>query len=221
MNLLGKIMRKFAFSFNMLLPVILAALLFIPYTLNFLAHAMVGEKQFPPLIMMKLPLESTAVTLPAEVVQFTPFDITLQLDSEALAKRINDIVVKSPNGVAMQGISGKILSGMQAEIVGNGFHIDNPGPQVQLFSNRGRTLWSWKITPLSPNRQVLTLRLHLRAIGSKQESLQIADLAEIQTFVQKNPAEWMKRYGIWFIAAGLLVIGIWRRMRQYKKIDKL
>lgn len=210
-------MRKFAINFNMLLPAILAALLFIPYTLNFLAHAMVGEKQFPPLIMMKLPVESTAVTLPAEVVQFTPFDITLQLDSEALAKRINDIVINSPNGVAMQGISGKVLSGMQAEIVGNGFHIDNPGPQVQLFSTRGRTLWSWKIMPLSPNRQALTLQLHLRAIDGGQESQQIVDLAEIQTFVQKNSAEWMKRYGIWFIAAGLLAIGILVRMRRSRK----
>ncbi|SDZ00130.1 hypothetical protein [Nitrosomonas sp. Nm33] len=207
-------MRKFAISFNMLLPAILAALLFIPYTINFLAHAMVGEKQFPPIIMMKLPVESTAVALPAEVVQFTPFDITLQLDSDALAKRINDIVAKSPHGVAMQGISGKVLSSMQAEIVGNGFHIDNPGPQVQLFSARGKTLWSWKITPLSPNRQALTLRLHLKAIDSRQESQQIVDLAEIQSFVQKNPTEWMKRYGIWFIAAGLLAIGIWRRMRR-------
>ncbi|MDV6344126.1 hypothetical protein [Nitrosomonas sp. Is37] len=207
-------MRKFAISFNMLLPAILAALLFIPYILNFLAHAMVGEKQFPPIIMMKLPVESTAVALPAEVVQFTPFDITLQLDSDALAKRITDIVAKSPHGVAMQGISGKVLSSMQAEIVGNGFHIDNPGPQVQLFSARGKTLWSWKITPLSPNRQALTLRLHLKAIDSRQESQQIVDLAEIQTFVQKNPTEWMKRYGIWFIAAGLLAIGIWRRMRR-------
>ncbi|SFL72755.1 hypothetical protein [Nitrosomonas communis] len=209
-------MRKFAISFNMLLPIILAALLFIPYTLNFLAHAMVGEKQFPPIIMMKLPVESTAVTLPAAVVQSTPFDITLQLDSDALAKRINDIVAKFPHGVAMQGISGKVLSNMQAEIAGNGFHIDNPGPQAQLISTQGGTLWSWKITPLSPNRQTLALRLYIIAIDRGQESQQIVDLAEIQTFVQKNPAEWMKRYGIWFLAAGLLVGVIWRRIRRSK-----
>ncbi len=209
-------MRKFAISFNMLLPIILAALLFIPYILNFLAHAMVGEKQFPPIIMMRLPVESTAVALPAEVVQFMPFDITLQLDSDALAKRINDILAKSPHGVAMQGISGRVLSSMQAEIVGNGFHIDNPGPQVQLISTRGATLWSWKITPLSPSRQTLALRLHIIAIDRDQESQQIVDLAEIQTFVRKNPAEWMKRYGIWFIAAGLLAIVTWRRIRRSK-----
>lgn len=209
-------MRKFAISFNMLLPALMAALLFIPYAMNFLAHAMVGDKQFPPIIMMKLPVESTVVTLPAEVVQFTPFDITLQLDTNALAKRINDIIAKSPHGVAMQGISGKVLASMQAEITGDGFHIDNPGAQAQLFSNHGETLWSWKITPLTPNRQALTLQLHLTAIGSEHEGQKIVDVAEIQTFVQKNPAEWLKRYGIWFIAAGLLAIAIWRKMRQAK-----
>ncbi|SFI49182.1 hypothetical protein [Nitrosomonas sp. Nm34] len=209
-------MRKFAISFNLLFPILLAALLFIPYTLNFLAHAMVGEKQFPPIIMMKLPVESTAVTLPAEVVQFTPFDITLQLDSDALAKRINDIIAKFPQGVAMQGISDKVLSHMQAEIAGNGFHIDNPGPQAQLISTQGGTLWSWKITPLSPSRQTLALRLHITAIDHGQESQQIVDLAEIQTFVQKNPTEWIKRYGIWLLAAGLLIVVSWRRIRQPK-----
>lgn len=212
-------MRKFAISFNMLLPVFLAALLFIPYAMNFLAHAMVGEKQFPPIIMMKLPVESTSVTLPDEVMQFTPFKIAFQLDANALAKRINDIIAKSPHGVAMQGITGEVLSSMQAEIVGNGFHIDNPGPQAQLFSSHGGTLWSWEITPLTPNRQALTLRLHLTTIDGGQESLKIADVAEIQTFVQKNPAEWMKRYGIWFLAAGLLVLGIWRRMHRSNKLD--
>lgn len=210
-------MRKFAISFNILLPALLAALLFIPYIMNFLAHALVGKKQFPPAIMMKLPVESTAVALPAEVVQFTPFDITLQLDTHALAKRINNIIAKSPHGVAIRGITSKVHSSMQAEIVGNAFHIDNPGPQVQLLSSHGETLWSWKITPLTPNRQTLTLRLHLITIDSAQESQEIVDLAEIQVFAQKNPVEWIKRYGIWFVAAALLAIGIGWRIRRSKQ----
>ncbi|SDY35126.1 hypothetical protein [Nitrosomonas sp. Nm58] len=210
-------MRKFAISFNILLPALLAALLFIPYIMNFLAHALVGKKQFPPAIMMKLPVESTAVALPAEVVQFTPFDITLQLDTHALAKRINNIIAKSPHGVAIRGITSKVHSSMQAEIVGNAFHIDNPGPQVQLLSSHGETLWSWKITPLTPNRQTLTLRLHLITLDSAQESQEIVDLAEIQVFAQKNPVEWIKRYGIWFVAAALLAIGIGWRIRRSKQ----
>lgn len=210
-------MRKFAISFNMILPILLVALLFVPFAMNFLAHAMVGEKQFPPIVSMKLPVESTAVTLPSEVVQFTPFDITLQLDTDALAKRLNDIIARSPHGVAMQGVSGKVHSSMQAEIVGDGFHIDNPGPQVQLFSSHGETLWSWKITPSTPNRHALTLQLHLETIDNGQQNQKIVELAEIHTFVLKNPAEWVKRYGIWFVAAALLAIGIWRKMRRSTK----
>lgn len=107
-------------------------------------------KNSSPIVMMKLPVESTAISLPTEVVQFTPFDVTLQLDTEALASRLNDIIARSPHGVAMQGISGKVHASMQAEIVGNGFHIDNPGPQVQLFSGQSGTLWSWTVTPNCP-----------------------------------------------------------------------
>ncbi len=210
-------MRKFAMSFNLLLPVLLAALLFIPYIMNFLAHALIGKKQFPPAIMMKLPVESTAVTLPAEVVQFTPFDIALQLDTHALARRINNIIAKSPHGVAIRGITGKVHSNMQAEIVGNAFHIDNPGPQAQLLSSHGETLWSWKITPLTPNRQTLTLQLHLIPLDSAPENQEVVDLAEIQVFAQKNPVEWTKRHGIWFIAAAVLATGIGWRIRRSKQ----
>lgn len=207
-------MRKFSIGFNMLLPALLAALLFIPFAINSLVHYLYGEKQFPPTIMMKLPVESTAVTLPAEVMQFTPFDIMLQLDTEALAKRLNDIIAQSPHGMAMQGITGRVHTNMQAEIVGSGFHIDNPGPQVQLFAGHSGTLWSWNVTPKAPNRHALTIRLHLITLDSGQERQKIVDIAEIQTYVQKNPVEWMKRYGIWFVIAGILAIGIWWKMRR-------
>lgn len=209
-------MRKFRFSFNMLIPALLAALLFIPFLINSLAHYVYGQKSFPPIIMMKLPVESTAVTLPNEVVQFIPFDITLQLDTEALARRLNDTIARSPHGVAMQGIAGKVHTSMQAEIIGDRFSIDNPGPQAQLFADQSGTLWSWKITPTAPNRHALAIRLHLITTDNGRESQKVVDIAEIQTFAQKNPTEWMKRYGIWFVAAGILAIGLWRRMRRSK-----
>ncbi|SFM30938.1 hypothetical protein SAMN05421880_11274 [Nitrosomonas nitrosa] len=207
-------MRKFRFNFNLLLPALLAALLFIPFLINSLTHYFYGEKQFPPIVMMKLPVESTAISLPTEVVQFTPFEVTLQLDTEALANRLNDIIARSPHGVAMQGISGKVHASMQAEIVGNGFHIDNPGPQVQLFSGQSGTLWSWTVTPTAPNRHQLAIRLHLITLDNGQENQKVVDIAEIQTYAQKNPAEWIKRYGIWFIIAGIVAFVLWRRVRR-------
>ena len=172
-------MRKIRFNFNLLLPALLAARFFIPFLINSLTHYFYGEKQFPPIVMMKLPVESTAISLPTEVVQFTPFDVTLQLDTEALASRLNDIIARSPHGVAMQGISGKVHASMQAEIVGNGFHIDNPGPQVQLFSGQSGTLWSWTVTPTAPT--VINLQSGSTSSPSTMARNQkVVDIAEIQ-----------------------------------------
>lgn len=80
----------------MVLPTLIAAILLVPFVMNFLAHAWFGEKHFPPLVKMKLPADSSVITLPREVKQFKPFEITLRLDTKELALRINDIV-KNPN----------------------------------------------------------------------------------------------------------------------------
>jgi hypothetical protein len=210
-------MYRAGISFTMVLPGLLAAILFIPFVLNFLAHAWFGEKQFAPLVMTKLPVDSSVVTLPKEVKQFEPFEIALQLDTGKLAQHINDLVAKSSTGVPLQGINNKVFPEMRAEMAGDALYIDPPGPQAQLFSNRGETNWSWRITSEAPGRHKLLLKLHLQTADTSQKHQQVVDLAEIQIFAQKNLAEWMRRYGIWYIVITLLATGWWWRNRRAKK----
>lgn len=202
-------MRRMGFNFNMLLPVLLALILFVPFVLNFLGHAWFGEKQFAPLAMAKLPIESSAISLPAEVKQFESFNIGLYLDTGELARRINDIVTKAPAGFSLQGVSSKVFPEMRAELQGATFDIHPMGPQAQLYSSHSGTSWSWTITPETTGRHALSLKLHLQTADTAQDRPQIVDLAEIQLFVQKNPTEWMRRYGIWYLVIGLLAIGFW------------
>jgi len=213
----GGNMRRTGFNFSMILPVLLALILFVPFVLNFLGHAWFGEKQFAPLAMAKLPVESSAISLPAEVKQFESFNIGLHLDTDELARRINAIVAKSPEGFSLQGVSSKVFPEMRAEMLGDTFDINPPGPQAQLYSSHGGTSWSWKITPETTGRHALSLKLHLQTADTAQEHPQIVDLAEIQVFVQKNSAEWMRRYGIWYVAIGLLAIGFWWKKRRAKR----
>lgn len=203
--------------FSVVLPALIAAVLLIPFVMNFLAHAWFGEKHFPPLVMMKLPADSSIITLPHEVKQFTPFEITLRLDTKELALRINDIVEKSLPGTELQNIHGKVFPEMHAGITGDEFSINPPEPQAQLFSGRDETHWSWIITPEKEGRYELSLKLYLQTTETTHEHPQIADLAEIRLFVKKNPQVWMRTYGIWYIALMLLIAGWWWKKRQIKR----
>lgn len=204
--------------FNLVLPSLIAAILLVPFVMNFLAHAWFGEKHFPPLVMMKLPADSSLITLPREVKQFKPFEITLRLDTKELALRINDIVKKSLPGTELQGIHGEVFPEMRAEVVGDTFSIDPPEPQIQLFSNQRESHWSWVVTPEREGRHELSLKLYLQTTETTTEHSQIADLAKIQLFVKKNPQAWMRTYGIWYTILILLVAGwYWRKYRLKKR----
>lgn len=203
--------------FNMVLPTLIAAILLVPFVMNFLAHAWFGEKHFPPLVKMKLPADSSVITLPREVKQFKPFEITLRLDTKELALRINDIVKKSQPGTEPQGIHDEIFPEMQAGITGDAFSIDPPEPQIQLFSNQKETHWSWIVTPEKKGRYELSVKLYMQTTETASGHPQTADLAEIQLFVNENPQAWMRTYGIWYITLTLLIAGWWWKKRQIKR----
>lgn len=203
--------------FNLVLPALIAAVLVIPFVMNFLAHAWFGEKHFPPLVMMKLPADSSVITLPREVKQFSPFEVTLRLNTKELALRINDIVKKSLPGTELQGIHGEVFPEMRAGITGDAFSINPPEPQAQLFSNHGETHWSWVITPEKEGRYELSLKLYLQTAETTSEHLQIADLAEIQLFVKKNSETWIRTYGIWAIPVVLIAGWGWRKYKIKKR----
>ncbi len=211
-------MYKKDVRFSIVFPALLAAVLFVPFVMNFLAHAWYGEKHFPPLTMMKLPADSSVISLPKEIKQYQPFEITLQLNTRKLAQRINDIVNKSHPGTEPQGIRSEVFPEMRAGIAGDAFSIDPPEPQMQLFSGQGEmSRWSWIITPEKTGRYHLSIELYLQTAETIHEHLQIADLAEIQLFVQENPESWMRTYGIWYAIFILLAAAWWWRKRLIKK----
>lgn len=206
-------MRKPLISFSLLLPCLLAAILFVPYAMNFIAHAWFGEKQFHSLVMTKLPVDGSVVNLPAEIKQYQPFTVTLQLDTAKLAQRINRMVDKSPAGVSVQRIEGRVYPEMQAELTAESLPFEPRGPQPQIYSSYGETNWAWSVTPTESGRQKMSIRLHLQTENDSQV-LQVADLAEIQVYVQKNSAEWMRRYGNWLIVILLMAAGLWWKFRK-------
>lgn len=211
-------MYKKDVRFSMVFPALLVAVLFVPFVMNFLAHAWYGEKHFPPLIMMKLPADSSTISLPREIKQYKPFEITLQLNTRELAQRINDVVKKSYPGTELQNIRSEVFPEMRVGIAGDAFSIDPPEPQMQLFSGQGEmSRWSWIVTPEKTRRHSLSIELYLQTAETTREHPQVADLAKIQVFVQENPEAWIRTYSIWYALFTLLVAGWWWKKRLAKK----
>lgn len=207
-------MRRPLISFSLLLPCLLVAILFVPYTMNLIAHAWFGEKQFNSLVMTKLPVDGSVVSLPAEIKQYEPFTIALQLDTDKLAQRINRIVDKSPAGVSIQHIEGKVYPEMQAELTTALLSFEPRGPQPQIYTSYDETSWAWSVTPNESGRHTISMKLHLQTENEGQTGAKIVDLAEIQIFAQKNSAEWMRRYGNWLIVILLIAVGFWWKFRR-------
>jgi len=210
-------MRRPRISFSLLLPFLLVAILFVPYAMNLLVHAWFGEKQFNSLVMTKLPVDGSVVNLPAEIKQYEPFTITLQLDTGKLAQRINRIVDKSPEGLSIQRIEGRVYPEMRAELMTASLSFEPRGPQPQIYTSFDETSWAWSVTPNESGRHTILMKLHLQTENSSQAGTKIADLAEIQIFVQKNPAEWMRRYGNWLIVMLLIAAGFWWKFKASRR----
>ncbi|HMV12192.1 MAG TPA: hypothetical protein PKD88_01730 [Nitrosomonas sp.] len=210
-------MPKIKISFEIILPVLLIILLLVPYTLNRIGHSMYGIKQFPPVILMKLPVDHSAVNLPQAVKELQSFNVALELDTSELIKRTNDIIGKSSHGTGLQGLTGQVLPGMQAEMAGANFQIDNPGPHVELFSSNRQTLWTWTVIPKKTGRQSLSLLLHLETMNGGQQAKKVVELAEIQMYVENNPEEWLKQNAWWMILISIALGYVLVKYRSDKK----
>lgn len=217
-------MSKIKISFEMILPALLIILLLIPYTLNRIGHSLYGIKQFPPVIMMKLPVDHSAVDLPSAVKELQSFNVALELDTKELIKRTNDIIGKSTYGTGLQGLTGQVLPGMMAEIAGAHFQIDHPGPHTELFSNNRQTLWTWSVIPQKTGRQSLKLLLHLETTDGGQQAKKVVELAEIQIYVENNPEEWLKQNAWWMIlisiALGYLLVKYRFFSKKHKQLEE-
>lgn len=205
-------------NINLLFPMLLVFLLMVPFIINFTAHALYSDKKFAPLVLLKLPADDSSITLPDQIYQHESFEVSLQLDTNELAKRINDLTAKSVPGSELQGIHGQVFPEMRAEIYSDAFLVSPTGPQDQVFSNYGLTHWSWSVTPKITKRHQLYVKLYLQTDSTAAEPQITADLAEVQIYVLESKSAWQK-YGIWSVGGLLLFAGWWWHRRRRRYID--
>lgn len=183
-------------NFNLIMPIaMLAVLLIVPFSINSLMHMLTSKKHVSPVIM-KLPVDSTAITIPTAVKQYESFEVTLNLETKHLAKFVNELVATASEGTGIQGISGVVSPNMKAEIAGDDFEIDRLGPQEPLSDFKGTSSWRWRVTPQSSGEQELSFQLHLLMQNNAQTDTKVLGLAEAHFSVQSNMMEWIKRNGL-------------------------
>jgi len=183
-------------NFNFIVPIaMLVVLLLVPFSFNALMHMLMSKKHVNPVIM-KLPVDSTAITIPPAVKQYESFEVMLNLETKHLAKFVNELVATASEGTGIQGIRGVVSPDMKAEITGDGFEIDRLGPQEPLSGYKGISSWRWRVTPQSSGEQELSFQLHLLTQNNAQIDTKVLGLAEAHVSVQSNTMEWVKRNGL-------------------------
>jgi hypothetical protein len=201
---------------SLLMPVaLLLVLLVIPFSINSFMHMLAKKNQFVHPVIMKMPLDSNAIIAPTAARQFESFDVGLQINTQMLAEFINDIVAISSEGTSIQGITGFISPSMKAEIAGEGFRIDNPGPRNQLYGLHESTQWKWQVVPESSGVQTIKFIMHVTVIDDGNQKVHTLELAEANIVVDSNAAMWMV-YNWWFFAlSGLVLFAGWKMLRRY------
>lgn len=201
-------------NFNFIVPVaMLAVLLLVPFSINALLHFMASKKVLNP-VVMKLPVDSTVVSIPSEVKQYESFDVALNLETKRLAKFLNEIVATASEGTSIKGITGVISANMKAEIDGAAFEIDRLGPQEPFSDYDGTAKWRWRVTPESSGAQALTIRLHLSTQHDAQFDSRVLELAETNFAVEANTTEWLKRNMLWVALVLLALSGAFYAVRR-------
>jgi hypothetical protein len=210
-----KIMES-SINTSLLMPVaLLLVLLVIPFSINSFMHMLAKKNQFVYPVIMKLPLDGNAIIAPTEVKQYESFDVDLRINTQMLAEFINNNVAISSEGTSIQGITGFISSSMKAEITGDGFYIENSGPQNQLYGLHESTQWKWQVVPESSGIQTIKFIMHVTAIEHGHQKMHGIELAEANIVVDSNPVMWMV-YNWWiFVLLGLALFGGWKVLRRY------
>lgn len=203
-------------NFNLLLPVaLLVVLLIVPFSINALMHMLAAKRLNSPLIM-KIPFDSTTISIPEKVKQYQNFEVALNLDTNQLAKFLNEIVSTAAEGTSIQGIVGTVSSNIKAEVASEAFKIDKLGPQEpsSAFSNNAK--WRWLITPESSGSHSLKIQLHLSTQHDGKQISRVLDFAEANFVVESDLSEWFSRNALWvmlFLAAPVLII--WRLRQRH------
>ena len=189
---------------------VLIVALFIPFSINYFMHVVSAERIRSIPLVMKLPVDNSAIVTPAEVKQYESFEVSLRLDTNRLAGLINEVQRISIGGANIQGISGTISPEMRAEITGDNFTINNQGPQEQLYQLNDKTHWTWRITPESSGRNLLKFHLHLLTYDDGKTVPMIVEVADVNIVAIPNPSVWMARNWGWVAAFFILAIVGWR-----------
>lgn len=200
---------------RILLPIaLLLVLLFIPFSINYFMHVISAEKQRSIPLVMKLPVDNSAIVTPAEVKQYESFEVSLRIDTERLAGLFNEVARISTAGTNIQGISGLISPDMRAEITGENFTINNEGPQDQLYLLDNKTHWTWRVTPESSGLNMIKFHLHLLSYDDGKSAPIIVDVADVNIAVTPNPSVWMARNWGWLAAFLIVFVVAWRQLNQ-------
>lgn len=201
-------------NFNLIMPAaLLLVLLIVPFSINSFMHFMSGKRQFNP-VVMKLPVDSSAISIPASAKQYESFDVGLNLETKQLAKFLNEIIATASEGTSIQGITGVVSPIMKAEVVGVDFEVDRLGPQDPGSDYDGSARWRWRVTPESAGEQILKFQLHLSTQHNAQMDTKILDLAEASFSVQASPLEWMKRNVLWIALVLMLSVAVLFGLRR-------
>lgn len=212
--------RESGLDINLIVPIaLLAVLLIVPFSINSLLHFFTVKQQVTPVIM-KIPVDSSAITFPSQAKQYESFEVSLSLQTKQLAKFINEIVSTASEGTSYQGIVGHVSARMKAEIVGDNWTIDRENEQEPVSSYQGLSNWRWRVIPESSGNQELVFYLHLSIQDGARLSSKTIDLAEANFLVEANWSEWLKRNGIWIgiiLTIAFTVAFQWRRYRSKSK----
>ncbi len=201
---------------SLLMPVaLLLVLLLIPFSINSFIHFLSSSNQFVHPVIMKIPIDSNAVTAPVEAKQYEGFEVKLNVNTQQLSEFINEIVSIASVGTSIQGITGFISPNMQAEISGEDFRIENPGPQQQMYILGNTTEWKWHVVPQSSGTQTIKFKMHVTSTELDHQKVNIIELAQANISVASNPTMWMV-YNWWiFVLLALALFGGWKVLRRY------
>jgi hypothetical protein len=202
---------------SLLMPVVFfLVLLSVPLILAYVHTTTTAKDQTVYPLIMKIPIDSSVITVPSEAKQYEGFEVKLNLDTQQLAKFINQIVSIVSEGTSIQGVTGLVTPNMKAEISGKYYRIENSGPQEQLYVFSDFTEWKWYVVPESSGVQTIQFKLHLTTTENNQQKVKVVNLAEANIQVERNLSMWLA-YNWWLIALlTLLVFAGWKVFRRYK-----
>lgn len=205
-------------NLNLLLPIaLLAVLLIVPFSINALMHMLAAKRVSSPLIM-KIPFDSQTISIPEKIKQYQDFEVTLNLDTNQLAKFLNEIVSTAAEGTSIQGIIGTVSPSMKAEVVSEVFKIDKLGPQDPFSAYNNNAKWRWLVTPEASGTHSLKIQLHLSTQHNGKQTTKVLDFAEANFAVEANMAEWLNRNAVWIMLfLTIPAILIWKLRQHYAK----